>query len=128
VEYKYSDITGGLINAAMEVHRELGNNFPEIIYQRAFENELTARNVFTVSREFEMPVFYKGQLIGKRRVDFLINNIIAVELKATPKLEDVHLAQALNYLEIFNIEIGLLINFGGKSLEFKRLYNKRYKP
>ena len=75
-----------------------------------------------------MPVFYKDKAIGIRRVDFLINDIICVEIKALIKLEDVHLAQALNYLEAFNLEVGLLINFGAKSLEVKRLFNKKYKP
>ena len=75
-----------------------------------------------------MSINYKGQIIGTRRVDFLINNLISIEIKAVIKLEDVHLAQALNYLEAYNLEVGLLINFGAKSLEFKRLYNKKYKP
>lgn len=74
-----------------------------------------------------MPVFYKDKAIGIRRVDFLVNDIICVEIKASIKLEDVHLAQALNYLEAFNLEVGLLINFGAKSLEVKRLFNKKYK-
>jgi GxxExxY protein len=78
-------------------------------------------------REFEMPIFYRNQQIGTRRVDFLVEEVISVELKAIIKLEDVHLAQAINYLEAYHIEIGLLINFGSKSLEFKRLINTKYK-
>ena len=85
-------------------------------------------NKLSVAREVEMPIIYKGTAIGGRRVDFLVNNIICVEIKALIKLEDVHLAQALNYLEAFNLEVGLLINFGARSLEVKRLYNKKYKP
>jgi len=81
-----------------------------------------------VRGEVEMRVFYKDKAIGIRRVDFLVNDIICVEIKASIKLEDVHLAQALNYLEAFNLEVGLLINFGAKSLEVKRLFNKKYKP
>ena len=81
-----------------------------------------------MAREVEMPIIYKDNEIGSRRVDFLVNNIICVEIKALMKLEDVHLAQALNYLEAFNLEVGLLINFGARSLEVKRLYNKKYKP
>ena len=77
-------------------------------------------------REFEMPIFYREQQIGTRRVDFLVEEVISVELKAVIKLEDVHLAQAINYLEAYNIEVSLLINFGSKSLEFKRLINSKY--
>jgi len=77
-------------------------------------------------REVEMPIYYKGVRVGTRRVDFFVENKICVELKAVTKLEDVHLAQGLNYLEAFNVEVGLLINFGSKSLEFKRLKNNKY--
>jgi len=79
------------------------------------------------SREHDMPIFYRQEQIGARRVDFLVEGIISVELKATTKQEDVHLAQAINYLEAYNLEIGLLINFGETSLNFKRLTNKKYK-
>ena len=107
----------------MEVHKILGNGFQEVIYQRALAIELGSAGI-AFEREKEMPIFYKNEQIGARRVDFLIENDISVELKALTKLEDVHLAQAINYLEAYNIEIGLLINFGAKSLEFKRLINK----
>jgi GxxExxY protein len=126
MEYKYSDITQSIISAALEVHKILGNGFQEVIYQRALDIELLSHKLL-VGREIEMGVVYKGKAIGTRRVDFLINDIICVEIKAVIRLEDVHLAQALNYLEAFNLEVGLLINFGSKSLEVKRLYNKKYK-
>ena len=125
MEYKYSDITKVIIAAAMEVHKILGNGFQEVIYQRALDIELVNQKLL-VGREVEMGIFYKGRAIGTRRVDFLINDAICVELKALTQLEDVHLAQALNYLEAFNLEVGLLINFGAKSLEVKRLFNKKY--
>ncbi len=127
MDYKYSDLTGKLIGAAMEVHREIGCGFQEVIYQRAYAIEL-AHVVEQAKREVEMPLYYKGIPIGSRRVDFLINGCVCIEIKAVAKLEDVHLAQALNYLEAFNFEIGLLINFGAQSLEVKRLFNKRYNP
>ncbi|MDZ7615212.1 MAG: GxxExxY protein [Flavobacteriaceae bacterium] len=79
------------------------------------------------SREFEMPIFYREEQIGTRRVDFLVDGVISLELKAISKLEDVHFAQAINYLEAYNLEIGLLINFGEMSLNFKRLTNKKFK-
>jgi GxxExxY protein len=126
MEYKYSNITQNIIAAALEVHKILGNGFQELIYQRALDIEFDNYD-FIVGREIEMPVNYKGKEIGSRRVDFLINNTICVEIKALAKLDDVHMAQALNYLEAFNLEVGLLINFGSKSLEVKRLYNKKYK-
>lgn len=110
----------------MEVHKILGNGFQEVIYQRALENEMTAQGL-SFSREHEMPIFYKDKQIGTRRVDFLVEQVISVEIKATTKLEDVHLAQAINYLEAYNLEIGLLLNFGTKSLEFKRLINSKFK-
>ena len=124
-EYKYKETTGKIIGAAMQVHKVLGNGFQEVIYQRAMEIELPYFGL-DFSREFEMPIFYRKQQIGTRRVDFLIDEVISVELKAIIKLEDVHLAQAINYLEAYNLEVGLLINFGSKSLEFKRLINSKY--
>ena len=125
-EFKYKEITGKIIAAAMEVHKALGNGFQEVIYQRALEIEMPYYDL-NFKREFEMPIYYRNTQIGTRRVDFLIEDKISVELKALIKLEDVHLAQAINYLEAYNIEVGLLINFGSKSLEFKRLINTKYK-
>ena len=109
----------------MEVHKILGNGFQEVIYQRALEKEMALQGL-SFAREFEMPIFYKKDQIGTRRVDFLVEDVISVELKALVKLEDVHLAQAINYLEAYNLEIGMLINFGAKSLEFKRLINPKF--
>ncbi|MBC8051811.1 MAG: GxxExxY protein [Sphingobacteriaceae bacterium] len=126
-DYKYSELTSKIIGCAMTVHRTLGNGFQEVIYQRALEIEMAAAGI-TFSREFEMPIFYRGLQIGTRRVDLLVEGLISVELKALIKLEDVHLAQGINYLEAYNLEVGLLINFGENSLNFKRLSNKKYKP
>lgn len=108
----------------MKVHGALGNGFQEVIYQRALAIEMNDEGL-TFEREFEMPIFYKDIRIGTRRVDFLVFEKIGVELKAVIKLEDVHLAQAINYLEAYKIEVGLLINFGARSLEFKRVRNKK---
>ncbi len=119
-EYKYSDITRKIIGAAMKVHSTLGNGFQEVIYQRALAIELGKQGL-DFQREFEMPIYYDGEEIGTRRVDFMVEGKVMVELKAITQLEDVHLAQALNYLEAYKLEIGLLINFGAKSLEYKRL-------
>ena len=125
-EYKYSELTSKIIGCAMTVHSELGNGFQEVIYQRALEIEMTDQGI-VFSREYEMPVYYKKRQIGTRRVDFLVEGVVSVELKALIQLEDVHLAQAINYLEAYDLEIGLLINFGAKSLQFKRLTNKSFK-
>lgn len=123
--YKYSDLTSKIIGCSMEVHKLLGNGFQEVVYQRALGREMVLQGL-SFAREFEMPIFYKEVHIGTRRVDFLIEEVISVELKALIKIEDVHLAQAINYLEAYNLEIGLLINFGAKSLEFKRLINPKF--
>lgn len=120
-------ITHNIIGSAMEVHRALGNGFQEVVYQRALSIEMKLRTI-EHRREFEMPLFYKGFDIGVRRVDFLVMDEIAVEIKAVINLEDVHLAQAKNYLEAYNLETGLLINFGSNSLQYKRLFNKKYRP
>ena len=125
-EYKYKEITGRVIGAAMQVHKVLGNGFQEVIYQRALEMEMPYFNL-SFKREFDMPIIYRNEQIGKRRVDFLVEEVVSVELKAVIKLEDVHLAQAINYLKAYNIEVGLLINFGSKSLEMKRLINTKFK-
>jgi len=122
----FDKITHNIIGSAMEVHKILGNGFQEVVYQRALSIEMKLRNV-EHQREFEMPLFYKGFDVGQRRVDFLVENEISVEIKAIVNLEDVHLAQAINYLEAYNLQTGLLINFGAKSLQFKRLFNKKYK-
>src|SRR6185436_6494157 len=121
---KHEDLTRRIIAAAMKVHSTLGNGFQEVIYQRALEIEFPYHNL-AFEREKEMSIFYRGQEIGTRRVDFFVEKIIMVELKAVIQLEDVHLAQAMNYLEAYKMEIGLLINFGAKSLQFKRVHNNK---
>lgn len=125
-EYKYSELTSKIIGSAMTVHSALGNGFQEVIYQRALEIEMADQGI-NFSREHEMLIYYKGQPIGTRRVDFLVEEVISVELKAIIKLEDVQLAQAINYLEAYDLEVGLLINFGSKRMEFKRVQNKKFK-
>lgn len=111
----------------MEVHKHLGNGFQEVVYQRALSIEMQMQGI-DFSREHEMPLHYKGHDIGTRRVDFFVENKIMVEIKAIINLEDVHLAQAMNYVEAYNLEIGLLINFGAKSLQHKRVHNNNIKP
>lgn len=126
-EHQYSELTGKVIGCAMTVHRTLGNGFQEVIYQKALQIELALAGI-AFQREFEMPIYYRDQHIGTRRVDFLVEGVLSVELKATTKIEDVHFAQAINYLEAYNLEIGLLINFGETSLKFHRFKNKKFKP
>jgi GxxExxY protein len=126
-QYKYSELTGKIIGCAMTVHSILGNGFQEVIYQRALAIEMKLAGI-DFSREHEMPIYYKEHEIGTRRADFLVEGKISVELKAITHVEDVHLAQAINYLEAYNLEVGLLINFGERSLNFKRLQNKKFKP
>lgn len=125
-EYKDSELTAKIIGAAMEVHKYLGNGFQELVYQRALSIELNMQGL-EHEREKEMDLSYKGYPIGQRRVDFFVENKIMVEIKAVKELEDVHLAQAINYLEAYGMEIGLLINFGNTSLQFKRVMKPKGK-
>ncbi|MDM9380198.1 GxxExxY protein [Chlorogloeopsis sp. ULAP01] len=119
---KYAEITQKVIGASFEVHKFLGNGFQEVIYQRALAYEMRQAKL-EFAREIEQHIYYKNlpKPIGTRRADFVVENKILVELKAVIQLEDVHLAQALNYLKAYRLEVGLLINFGSKSLTFKRL-------
>lgn len=122
---KYEELTHRIIGCAMRVHTALGNGFQEVIYQRAMQIELSDSQL-VFNREFEMPVYYKNIQIGTRRVDFLVQGNVSVEIKEVIKLEDAHLSQAINYLEAYDLETGLLINFGTKSLEFHRLHNRKF--
>ncbi|MDZ4747283.1 MAG: GxxExxY protein [Saprospiraceae bacterium] len=119
-EYPLSALTGKIIGCAMEVHKVLGNGFQERIYQRALAIEMNLQGI-SYSREHEMDIFYKGNLLGRRRVDFFVEEIIMVELKAVKHMDDGDLAQAINYLEAYGVKIGLLINFGDISLRFHRV-------
>jgi len=119
---KHQNLTHKIIGCAMEIHKQLGSGFQEVVYQRALSIEMNLQEL-RHEREKEIDIYYKGFRIGKRRVDFFVDDKIMVEIKAVKALEDVHLAQAMNYLEAYNMEVGLLINFGGKSLEFKRVHN-----
>ncbi|MCB0648800.1 MAG: GxxExxY protein [Saprospiraceae bacterium] len=119
---KYKDITEKIIGASFEVHKFLGNGFQEVIYQRALAYEMS-RAGLEFSREIEQDIFYKDlkEPIGTRRADFVVAGKVLVEIKAIIQLEDVHWAQVLNYLKAYKLEVALLINFGSKSLTFKRL-------
>ena len=121
-KFKYAEITEKIIGASFEVHKFLGNGFQEVIYQRALVYELGVAGL-NFQREIEQQIFYKDlpHPIGTRRADFVVEDKVLVELKAVIQMEDVHLAQALNYLKVYQLEVGLLINFGSKSLTFKRL-------
>jgi len=122
IELKYKEITEKIIGASFEVHKFLGNGFQEVIYQRALAWEMKQSGL-DFAREIEQDIFYKDlpDPIGTRRADFVVEGKVLVELKAIIQLDDVHLAQALNYLKAYKLDVGLLINFGSKSLTFKRL-------
>ena len=124
MESKIDDeLTYKIIGCAMKIHNTLGNGFQEVIYQRCLAIELDKAGIEFL-REQEMPIYYENENVGTRRADFIVEDKVLVELKAMVKLEDVHLAQGLNYLTAYQIEKGLLINFGATSLEVKRLYRK----
>ena len=119
-----NELTHKIIGCAMQVHNTLGSGFQEFIYQRSLAIEMKLAGLH-FEREKEISIFYRGELVGSRRVDFFIEECIMLELKAVDTINDLHKVQAINYLEAYNIADGLLINFGGLSLEFKRMYNKR---
>lgn len=119
-----NELTRKIIGCAMAVHKALGNGFQEVIYQRALAIEFTFQGL-SFEREKEMPLTYRGQDIGTRRVDFFVDQRVMVELKAIEQILPVHKAQAINYCEAYQIADGLLINFGSSSLDFKRVYNKQ---
>ena len=123
--FKYADITQKIIGASFEVHKFLGNGFQEVIYQRALAYEMGLVGL-VFAREIEQHIFYKNlpEPIGTRRADFVVEGKVLVELKAVIQLEDVHFAQVLNYLKVYMLPVGLLINFGSKSLTFKRLVGR----
>lgn len=123
-EYQYSELTAKIIGCAMRVHQKMRNGYPEIIYHRCLVIEFKKAGLY-FQDELELPVFYDGVQVGKRRVDFLVENKVIIEIKAIAELNNANLAQSLNYLECYNLEVGLLLNFGTKSLEVKRLINNK---
>jgi len=122
MEIQIEDITYKINGCAMKVHQKLGNGFQEVIYQRCLAIEFEKAKL-NFGREIEQEIYYDNVLVGTRRADFIVEDKIVVELKALVQLEDVHIAQAKNYLVAYNKPIGLLINFGAKSLQFKKIYN-----
>lgn len=125
--YKYSELTAKIIGCAMTVHKILGNGCLEKIYQRALAIEMTLAGI-AFEEEYEMFVYYKGHIVGRRRVDFLVEGVIPVELKARSFIDNGDIAQSLNHLEVCNLEVSLLFNFGEPSLNFKRFTNKKFRP
>jgi GxxExxY protein len=123
-QYIHSDITAEILSMAFEVHKIIGSGFVESIYHRAMIIECGIRGIEADS-EIELPIFYKGIKVGSRRADLLIRKKVIVEIKAFTELTDAHLAQAINYLEAFDLEVGLLINFGSKSLQYKRVIHPK---
>lgn len=119
-KYKHAGITRLIIGCAMAVHNQLGNGFQELIYHRALAIEMKKTGLVFLD-ELEVSIFYDGIEIGKRRVDFLVEKLIPVEIKAVKQLDNIHLAQAINYLEAYKMEVGLLINFGSIRLDFHRI-------
>ena len=117
-------LTYDIIGCAMKVHNTLGNGFQEVIYQRCLAIELQKAGI-NFQREVSQTIFYEGENVGTRRADFIIENVLVVELKAIIQMEDVHLNQAKNYLTAYNFDIGLLINFGARSLEYKKIFHTR---
>ncbi|WP_299756456.1 GxxExxY protein [uncultured Pontibacter sp.] len=120
------EITYKIIGCAMKVHNTLGNGFQEVIYQRCLAIELQQAELEFV-REKEQTIYYNNIEVGSRRADFIVEDNIVIELKAMINLEDIHLAQAKNYTVAYNLPVGLLINFGSLSLQYKKVFNSKYK-
>ncbi|XHR93545.1 GxxExxY protein [Mucilaginibacter sp. UC70_90] len=118
-------LTYKIIGCAMRVHNTLGNGFQEVIYQRCLAIEFEKAGI-SFARELEHTIFYEGIEVGTRRADFVVEGKLSVELKAIINLEDVHLAQAKNYTVAYDFPIGLLINFGSQSLQYKLIFNPKY--
>ena len=123
-DYKHSELTGKIIGCAMKVHRVIGPGFPEIIYMRCLLIELKNSGL-SCEAEIEKDIYYEGIKVGSRRLDLLVNNTVIVELKAVTEVEPIFYNQIINYLKIFKIEVGLLINFGNISLQYRRFANSR---
>ncbi len=121
------ELTYKINGCAMKVHNTLGNGFQEVIYQRCLAIELKRAGI-NFGREIDQTIYYDGIEVGTRRADFVVEDQIIVELKALVSLEDVHLAQAKNYVVAYGFPIGLLINFGAISLQFKKVFNTKYNP
>ena len=121
------ELTYKINGCAMKVHSTMGNGFQEVIYQRCLAIEFQ-KAAISFGREIEQTLYYEGIVVGTRRADFVVENTLIVELKAVINLEDVHLAQAKNYVVAYNFSVGLLINFGAQSLQFKKIYNPKYTP
>ncbi len=124
-KYIHSEITSNILAAAFEVHSTLGCGFVESLYHKALLRELYLHKIDHES-EKELPIYYKNQKVGARRADILINKQVIIELKAVSQLENIHLAQAINYLETFNLDVGLLLNFGSRKLEYKRVIHPKF--
>ena len=134
-KYKYPEVTYKILDCALEVHKTLGNGYPSDIYRRALSLEMQFLGLeyqshksvesFSAYSIMDLDIFCKGEKIGTQRIDFLVANRISVEIKAINQLEDDHLIQAIHYLEAYDLDVGLLINFGAKNLEFKRVMNKK---
>ncbi len=121
------DLTYQIIGCAMKVHNTLGSGFQEVIYQRCLAIEFKRAGI-AFGREVEQTIYYDGIAVGTRRADFIVADRVVVELKALTALEKVHIAQAKNYVVAYGFEIGLLVNFGAESLDYKRIFNNRRNP
>lgn len=124
---QHAAITEKIIGCAMRVHAHFGLGFPEIIYKRSLVIELRKSNL-RCNQEVEKDIFYQGEMIGRRRLDLIVEDKILIELKAVNELDKKYISQVINYLKIFDLEVGLLFNFGCESLQFKRLVNTRKNP
>ena len=121
-----NELTYKIIGCAMKVHNTIGPGFKEVIYQRCLAIEFDKAGI-SYEREKEQKIFYEGIVVGKGRADFIVKNEISVELKAIVNLENANIAQAKSYTVAYDFPLGLLINFGAESLQYKLMFNSKYK-
>ncbi len=121
---KFAPLTGTIIGCAMNVHRQLGNGFREIVYQRCLYIELKKMGL-ECKREVPMEIFYESEWVGTKKLDIIVGQKVLIEIKVLPELNKTSYSQVINYLKVFDLEVGLLLNFGMESLQFKRFVHSK---
>jgi GxxExxY protein len=121
-EGKHSELTGKILGAFFQLHKELGFGFSERIYESALEVLLTELGMMVV-RQKDICVYYHGKVVGEYKADMIVNGIVLLEIKSVEKLIDAHDAQLLNYLKATELEVGLLLNFGRQAEFHRKVYD-----
>lgn len=121
--FLFEDLTSKIIGAAINVHKELGSAYEEKIYQRALQIEFQKIGIKSI-REQEVNIQYSGIEVGKKKLDFVVEHKIIIELKKADEINNVHIAQVASYLQALRLKLGLILNFGLSKLQIKRVIAK----